>query len=741
MRSPRQTCSQGHPRVPGGRDRRVGHAPLRVPLGRAGPVAGTEGPGSPRRPARTRPIIRLEDGQAGRAVRRRGPPRGLPARGLRAGARRDRVPTVRRAVADAPVARAFLEALHFTEPDIVSEVLEIILPRYALGGAKGDGPRPWRPWTGPRRRGPRAHHAGDGRGGRGRAPAGSWSGCWQRTAFLVGENAATGEQRLMPPPGAVPAAEPGPGDLPRREHRRLVRRGRVRAMAGPSCAACRGPRPGGGGRPGRQGRSGSPPRRRVRPARERGFDGSTRRRGSTGWSSRCSTPGPPAPSTCGASCWAEPAAGRRGGRSRGARAVRRARPGRGSQVGGRPGRGGRSLAPRAGRERSIRPADLSLDDLPPTFARDEGLAQALGMSQPVVSQASRGSAIPVGGAVGPEPSPGPGRWDRWRASSCRSAGRNPLRSVRPRIPRKLGLGPSGRVLSAAPRPAAPGVDRREEDGEEVRGGQPVEPAPVAGGEGRAALSSRVTVSPAAVTRRSSSGAPSDRPAAGWPAAPGPVRWRSRARSDRMNAASAPRGIPGISPTRLMTRTISSAASASSARPVRKFSPSRFSVSSTVTMLTLRPTKIRPLSAAVAPAAARKKAPHDAGLYPAIMGLRVSHDIALWGRPAGTAGRVARSLAEDVRAQQSRHGQHGQATSLTWARPCRARAATASTSPRLAAARSMSAPPRQTAVQTAARYPWASAAPMPRTPRRAAPAAAHAAPAGRPHRPPTPPGTA
>jgi hypothetical protein len=41
-----------------------------------------------------------------------------------------------------------------------------------------------------------------------------------------------------------------------------------------------------------------------------------------------------------------------------------------------------------------RPADLSLDDLPPTFARDEGLAQSLGMSQPVVSQAGRRLGIP-----------------------------------------------------------------------------------------------------------------------------------------------------------------------------------------------------------------------------------------------------------------------------------------------------------------------------------------------------------
>ena len=34
------------------------------------------------------------------------------------------------------------------------------------------------------------------------------------------------------------------------------------------------------------------------------------------------------------------------------------------------------------------------DDLPPTFARDEGLAQSLGMSQPVVSQAARRLGIP-----------------------------------------------------------------------------------------------------------------------------------------------------------------------------------------------------------------------------------------------------------------------------------------------------------------------------------------------------------
>ena len=42
-----------------------------------------------------------------------------------------------------------------------------------------------------------------------------------------------------------------------------------------------------------------------------------------------------------------------------------------------------------------RPGELSLDDLPPTYARDEGLAQALGMLQPVVGLAARRLGVPV----------------------------------------------------------------------------------------------------------------------------------------------------------------------------------------------------------------------------------------------------------------------------------------------------------------------------------------------------------
>ena len=42
-----------------------------------------------------------------------------------------------------------------------------------------------------------------------------------------------------------------------------------------------------------------------------------------------------------------------------------------------------------------RPAELSVDDLPPTYARDEGLAQALNMLRPVVAEAARPLGIPA----------------------------------------------------------------------------------------------------------------------------------------------------------------------------------------------------------------------------------------------------------------------------------------------------------------------------------------------------------
>ena len=41
-----------------------------------------------------------------------------------------------------------------------------------------------------------------------------------------------------------------------------------------------------------------------------------------------------------------------------------------------------------------RPAELSLDDLPPTYTRDDGLAQTLHMLRPVVAEAARQLGIP-----------------------------------------------------------------------------------------------------------------------------------------------------------------------------------------------------------------------------------------------------------------------------------------------------------------------------------------------------------
>jgi hypothetical protein len=136
--------------------------------------------------ARAKPIIRLEDGSHVAAFDGAGRPAVyLP------GPVASSLPTVRRAVADSPAARQFLEALNLTEPDVVAEVLEIILPRYArLDIAELD---------------PAQHEADldrvmraldEAAGGRQQELVDQL----RRTAFLIGENAATGEQRLMPPP-------------------------------------------------------------------------------------------------------------------------------------------------------------------------------------------------------------------------------------------------------------------------------------------------------------------------------------------------------------------------------------------------------------------------------------------------------------------------------------------------------------------------------------------------------------
>ena len=138
-------------------------------------------------PARGKPIIRLEDGsQVAPFDGQDRPAVYLP------GPVASSLPTVRRAIADSPAARQFLEALNLTEPDLMAEVLQIILPRYdGLDLADLD---------------PAQHDADlecvvraldDAAAGRREELLEQV----RQTAFLIGENAATGGQRLMPPPG------------------------------------------------------------------------------------------------------------------------------------------------------------------------------------------------------------------------------------------------------------------------------------------------------------------------------------------------------------------------------------------------------------------------------------------------------------------------------------------------------------------------------------------------------------
>ena len=142
-------------------------------------------PGDQPGPARAKPIIRLEDGIHVAPFDARGRPAAyLP------GPVGTEFATVRRAVAALPGARQFLQALGFAEPDIVAEVLDHVLPRYhdadvatldmaqhdadleLVARALADAPRAGRDQLLEQLR---------------------------QTTFLVGENAATGESCLMRP--------------------------------------------------------------------------------------------------------------------------------------------------------------------------------------------------------------------------------------------------------------------------------------------------------------------------------------------------------------------------------------------------------------------------------------------------------------------------------------------------------------------------------------------------------------
>jgi hypothetical protein len=75
--------------------------------------------------AGARPVIRLEDDRQVAALDAEGRPAVyLP------GPAPTSLPTVKRAIADSPAARPFLTGLRLTRPDVVAEVLQIVLPRY-----------------------------------------------------------------------------------------------------------------------------------------------------------------------------------------------------------------------------------------------------------------------------------------------------------------------------------------------------------------------------------------------------------------------------------------------------------------------------------------------------------------------------------------------------------------------------------------------------------------------------------
>jgi hypothetical protein len=142
--------------------------------------------GEPAGPARAKPLIRLEDGaQVTPFDAQDRPAVYLPGPGPTS------LPTVRRAVASSPAAGPFLAALNLAEPDLTAEVLQVILPRYrdlaitALDPVQHDADVECV-----------ARVLDDAAAG----PRAELLGQLQETPFLIGENAATGEQRLMPPP-------------------------------------------------------------------------------------------------------------------------------------------------------------------------------------------------------------------------------------------------------------------------------------------------------------------------------------------------------------------------------------------------------------------------------------------------------------------------------------------------------------------------------------------------------------
>ena len=327
--------------------------------------------------ARATPVIRLEDGRQVVPFDDQGRPAVyLP------GTAASSLPMVRRAVAGAPAARPFLEALNLTEPDLIAEVLQIVLPRYdGLGLSELD---------------PAQHDADlecvvraldEAAPGRREELLGQV----RQTAFLIGENAAGGEPRLLPPPALYQRSQELEIYFDRNPEIWFAA-----DRYGPWLAQLRGM----GVRQAVEVRARTPNQLgyvmvRLEFARnERGLDGfdpdaeidglefalgrPAHARSEFIWNvllvpNRRLVAGVVEQSVL--PSFADTSQER----------VRSAIAVVADRAAWLPGRDGTFR----------RPAELSLDDLPPTYARDEGLAQALGMLQPVVGLAARRLGVPA----------------------------------------------------------------------------------------------------------------------------------------------------------------------------------------------------------------------------------------------------------------------------------------------------------------------------------------------------------
>ncbi|MGH3256403.1 MAG: sacsin N-terminal ATP-binding-like domain-containing protein [Streptosporangiaceae bacterium] len=327
--------------------------------------------------ARAKPVIRLEDGSHAEPFDQEGRPlvylSGPAASGF---------PTVRREIADSPAARPFLDALNLPSPDLVAEVLELILPRYdRLDVAELD----------------LARHAVDldcVMRALDEAPPGPHQELLerlQRTAFLIGENAVVDSQQLMPPVALYQRSKdlevyfegnPEVWFAADRYGPWLVQ---LRAMGVRQAVEVRARTP--------------DPLGHVIIAldfgrNERGLDGFDPDAEIDGLEFALDHPGHArseyvwnvllAPNRRLVAGVIERSVLPSFGDSR-VETVRSAIALVAESSAWLPGRDGLYH----------RPAELSLDDLPPTFARAEGLAQALGMLQPVVSEAARRLGIPA----------------------------------------------------------------------------------------------------------------------------------------------------------------------------------------------------------------------------------------------------------------------------------------------------------------------------------------------------------